>query len=84
MAGNSLLQRLDGLEHKFDEIATLITDPAVIADMKRYVKLNKEYHDLERIMEARKEYKTALSNIEQAKEILDTESDAEMREMAKM
>ncbi|MBO4529139.1 MAG: peptide chain release factor 1 [Paludibacteraceae bacterium] len=84
MAENSLLERLDGLEHKFEEISTLITDPAVIADMKRYVKLNKEYHDLELIMNARKEYKNALSNIAQAKEILDSESDPEMREMAKM
>ena len=78
MAENSLLERLDGLEHKFQEISTLITDPAVIADMKRYVKLNKEYHDLELIMNARKEYKNTLSNISQAKEILENESDAEL------
>ena len=84
MAENSLLEKLDGLEHKFQEISTLITDPAVIADMKRYVKLNKEYHDLELIMNAKKEYQNALSNIKQAKEILETESDSEMREMAKM
>ena len=84
MAENSLLEKLDGLEHKFQEISTLITDPAVIADMKRYVKLNKEYHDLELIMNAKKEYQSALSNIQQAKEILETENDAEMKEMAKM
>ncbi len=83
MAENSLLEKLDGLEHKFEEIATLITDPAVIADMKRYVKLNKEYHDLELIVQARKEYVAALSNIKQAKEILETESDPDMRAMAK-
>ena len=84
MAENSLLEKLEGLEHKFQEISTLITDPAVIADRKRYVKLNKEYHDLELIMNAKKEYQSALSNIQQAKEILETESDAEMRDMAKM
>ena len=50
MAGkNSLLEKLDGLMARFEEVATLITDPAVIADMKRYVKLNKEYRDLEKI-----------------------------------
>ena len=40
MSENTLLQRLEGLEHKFEEVSTLITDPSVIADMKRYVKLN--------------------------------------------
>ena len=61
----------------------LITDPAVIADMKRYVRLNKEYSELEKILTAVKAYKTALANIEEAKEILDKESDVEIREMAK-
>ena len=84
MSENTLLQRLEGLEHKFEEISTLITDPSVIADMKRYVKLNKEYRDLERIVSARKEYVRVLSNIAEAKSILETESDPEMREMAKM
>lgn len=79
----TLLEKLDGLQHKFEEISMLITDPAVIADMKRYVKLNKEYSELEKILTAVKEYKTALANIEEAKEILDKESDAEIREMAK-
>lgn len=83
MSEKTLLEKLDGLQHKFEEISTLITDPAVIADMKRYVKLNKEYHDLEKIMKARDEYRIALSNLTEAKEILDTENDAEMREMAK-
>lgn len=83
MAEKSLLEKLDGLENRFKEISTLITDPAVIADMKRFVKLNKEYSDLERIMKARKEYKTTLANIAEAKTLLDNETDAEMREMAK-
>ncbi|MBE6326928.1 MAG: peptide chain release factor 1 [Bacteroidales bacterium] len=83
MAENTLLQKLEGLEIKFKEISTLITDPAVIADMKRFVKLNKEYSDLERIMKTKKEYETALKNIAEAKEILQTEDDPDMREMAK-
>lgn len=78
-----MLSRLDGIEHKFQEISTLITDPAVIADMKRFVKLNKEYSDLEQIMKARQEYMTMLAHISEAKEILESESDPEMREMAK-
>jgi peptide chain release factor 1 len=83
MAENTLLAKLAGLEHKFEEISTLITDPSVIADQKRFVKLNKEYRDLEKIMQAKKEYETMLSNLQEAKEILNTESDPEMREMAK-
>lgn len=84
MAEQSLLEKLDGLQFKFEEISTMITDPAVIADMKRFVKLNKEYHELELLMNARKEYKNLLSNYAEAKKILETENDEEMREMAKL
>lgn len=83
MAEKNLLEKLEGLQHKFDEISTLITDPSVISDQKRYVKLNKEYHDLQRILEKKGEYEIALSNLAEAKEMLDSETDSEMREMAK-
>lgn len=83
MAEKTLLEKLEGLEHKFEEISTLITDPAVISNMKRFVKLNKEYRDLEKIMQAQKDYRTMLSHLQEAKDILAIESDAEMREMAK-
>ena len=84
MADNStILEKLDGLVARFEEISTLITDPAVIADQKRYVKLTKEYKDLDDLMKARKEYIQLLGNIEEAKNILSNESDADMREMAK-
>ncbi|MDD3079661.1 MAG: peptide chain release factor 1 [Paludibacter sp.] len=83
MAEKTLIEKLEGLQHKFEEISTLITDPAVITDQKRYVKLNKEYHDLELILNAKKEYEMALAHLSEAKEILDTENDPEMREMAK-
>ncbi|MDR1737462.1 MAG: peptide chain release factor 1, partial [Candidatus Symbiothrix sp.] len=46
MSQNSLLEKLDSLSGRFEEVSTLITDPAVIADMKRFVKLNKEYREL--------------------------------------
>ncbi len=81
---SSLLDKLDGLQHKFEEISLLITDPAVIADMNRYVKLNKEYSELSKLMDARKEYKTALLNIQEAKDILANGNDPEMKEMARM
>jgi len=83
MEDNSILKRLEGLRHKFEEIGQQITDPAVIADMKRYISLNKEYRELEPIVEAYEKYKNILSNIDSSREILATEKDEEMREMAK-
>ncbi|MFV0272140.1 MAG: peptide chain release factor 1 [Macellibacteroides fermentans] len=83
MAESNLLERLDGLVSRFEEVGTLITDPAVIADMKRFVKLNKEYRDLEKIVAARSEYIKMKNGIEDAKEILENEQDPEMKEIAK-
>jgi peptide chain release factor 1 len=83
MDNNKLLSRLEGLTNRFEEVSTLITDPSVISDMKRFVKLNKEYHDLEKIIVARNQYKLLSDHLNEAKEILDTENDPEMREMAK-
>ena len=74
---------LEGLVARFEEVSTLITDPAVIADQKRYVKLTKEYKELGDLMNARKEYMQVLRGIEEAKEIIANETDQEMREMAR-
>ena len=79
-----ILDKLEGVKLRFEEVGQLITDPDVINDMKRYVRLNKEYKDLEPLVESYNEYKNILSNITSAKEILATEKDEEMREMAKM
>lgn len=78
-----LLSRLDGLDGRFEEVSTLITDPGVIADQKRYVKLTKEYHDLEEILRVKHEYEQALRSIEESKEILASEQDEEMRMLAR-
>ena len=78
----TLLTRLDGIESRFEEVSTLITDPAVIADMKRYVRLNKEYKELERLTAATRRYRTLLGNLDEARMLLDTETDPEMRQMA--
>ncbi|MBQ8220371.1 MAG: peptide chain release factor 1 [Bacteroidaceae bacterium] len=83
MAENSLMARLDGLVGKYEEIELLITDPAVIADMRRFVKLNKEYKELGALMEARARYMQLTRQLEEAKELFATESDADMREMAR-
>lgn len=63
MSENSLLDKLEHLVARFEEVGTLIADPSVIADMDRYVKLNKEYSDLQKIVEARNEYKLALTTL---------------------
>lgn len=83
MGQESLSDKLDVLVMRFEEIGKLITDPDVISDMKRYVKLNKEYRDLEKIVNANKEYQQILNNIKEAKNILENESDSELREIAK-
>ena len=83
MAENNLLARLDGLVGKYEEIELLITDPAVIADMRRFVKLNKEYKELGALMEARARYMQLIRQLDEAKELFATESDADMREMAR-
>ena len=80
---NSLLEKLDGLKSRFEEVSLLVTDPNVIADQQRYVKLTREYRDLEHILQARKEYVEALSGSDEARELMQTESDPEMKEMAR-
>lgn len=82
MAAHSLLDKLEHLITRFGEVATLITDPEVISDMKRFVRLNKEYSDLQKIVEVRNEYKAALDSIAEARQMLDNESDADLRQLA--
>lgn len=83
MAENALLQRLEGLDARFEEIGTLITDPNVIADQKRYVKLTKEYKSLENLLNTTNKYRRMLRDIDDAKLLLETEKDEDMRAMAR-
>ena len=76
-----MLEKLEAIKNRFDEVSELIVDPNIISDMKQYIQLNKEYKDLQPIIESYQEYKNILSNIENAKEML---KDDEMKEMAKM
>jgi peptide chain release factor 1 len=79
-----MLDRLQIIKQKFDEISDLIIQPDVISDQKRYVQLNKEYKDLKSLVEKRDEYLKLMGNMKEANEILADGSDAEMVEMAKM
>lgn len=81
---NDLLSKLEAIHFRFVEVGKMITDPEIISDMKRYVKLNKEYKDLEEMDAMYFRYKDVVNNIRSSREMLETETDPEMREMAKM
>ena len=81
---NLILEKLEGVKERFEEVQKLIAEPEIIVDMKRYIQLNKEYKNLEPIIDAFKEYKNVLSNIKSSREMLEKEKDVEMREMAKL
>lgn len=81
---SNLLQKLQSIKERWEEVSQLIVDPEIISDMDRYVKLNKEYKDLEVFVQTHDEYKNILDNIESSREIISKEKDEEFREMAKM
>ena len=73
-----MLEKLQIIQQRFDEVSDLIIQPDIISDQKRYVQLNKEYKDLSKLMEKSKVYKELLSNQEEAMEIIKDGSDDEM------
>jgi peptide chain release factor 1 len=79
-----LIEKLEAIKGRYDEIAQELVHPEVISDMKKYTRLNKEYSELSEIIDVYKEYKNLLSNIETNKDILKNEKDTELKEMAKM
>ena len=78
-----ILSKIDGIEAKFHEVSLLITDPSVIADQARYVRLNRDYHTLEQVLKVTNQYKHALAALEDAKQVFYNESDPELKEMAR-
>ncbi len=79
-----MIEKLNIVKQRFDEVNDLIIQPEVISDQKRYIELNKEYKDLKALMDVREKYIEHTSNIEEAQEIISDGSDAEMTDMAKM
>lgn len=79
-----MLDRLNLVKQRFDEVNDLIIQPEIISDQKRYVELTKEYKDLKKLMDERAKYIELINNIDEAKEIISDGSDKEMLEMAKM
>jgi peptide chain release factor 1 len=79
-----MLEKLQIVEQRFDEVSDLIVQPDIISDQKRYIQLNKEYKELSLLVEKIKMYKTSLSNLKEAESLLKVEKDSEMITMAKM
>ena len=79
-----MLEKLQIVKNRFDEVSDLIIQPDIISDQKQYVQLNKEYKDLNALMKKRELYIMATNHIEEAEEILADGSDLDMVEMAKM
>ena len=78
-----MVDKLEAIKHRFEEVGQLIVQPDAMSDMKRYSQLNKEYRDLEKIVSKYDEYILVSSNLKNAKSVLETEKDPEFREMAK-
>ncbi len=78
-----MLDKLEAIKERFEEVSQQITMPEVVSDMTKFTRLSKEYKDLEKIVYQYKNYKNVLSNIEGAKDIIANEKDEELRELAK-
>ncbi len=83
MDNNIIIEKMEGVKSRFEDLQRDISSPDVVSDIKRYVKLNKEYKQLQPLIETYAEYKSVLSNIETDKDIIENEKDEELREMAK-
>jgi peptide chain release factor 1 len=79
-----MLDKLEAINQRYLDVEKLISSPNAMDDMKLYIQLSKEYKDLEPIIKIYKTYDLLLSNIAEAKEVLSTTEDLEMKEMAKM
>jgi peptide chain release factor 1 len=78
-----MFTQLENLRGKFFEVGKSLSDPGATTDMKRFAQLNREYRELEKVVKVFDAYKLVLGNIETNKQILNTESDEEFRDMAK-
>jgi peptide chain release factor 1 len=83
MAENSLLEKVLSLQDKYKKLEQQLADPEVIADMKKFVQLNKDYKELQPIIAAGLEYKRLVDELAQAKDILINEKDEDLKEMAR-
>jgi len=80
---SSIIDKLDAIKARFDELGIAMTNPEIVSDNKKYTQTSKEYRKLEKIVVVYQQYKTCCDNLEFAKEILETENDEELRQLAK-
>ncbi|OKL40874.1 peptide chain release factor 1 [Pontibacter flavimaris] len=78
-----MLDKLEAINQRFEEVSQLLIQPDVASDMKKFKALNKEYKDLDKIVVEYKKYLNILSNIDNAKQVIATEKDEDFRQMAK-
>ncbi len=78
-----ILDKLKGVNDRFEQVEKNLSEPTIITDREKFIKLNKEYKSLEPITTAYKNYKNIVQNIQSSKELLAVENDPEMRQMAK-
>ena len=79
-----MLEKLKILQQRFNELSDLLTQPDIISDQSRYIKISKEYKELKTVVDKKNEYEAVLSNISEAKEIIKKENDKEMIELANL
>lgn len=79
-----MIEKLEEIKLRFQEVGQLLSQPAVVNDMKKYAQLSKEYRDLEKVVKKYDQFSAILNDLQHAKEVLETEKDAELRELAKM
>ncbi|MBL7711461.1 MAG: PCRF domain-containing protein, partial [Chitinophagaceae bacterium] len=80
---SAIIEKLEAIKARFDDLGIALTNPEVVGDNKRFMTVSKEYHKLEKVIEPYRRYRACLDGIAFGKEVLETESDAELRDMAK-
>ncbi|MBE7510618.1 MAG: peptide chain release factor 1 [Bacteroidia bacterium] len=78
-----MLEKLEALKHRFEELGQQLSDPSATADMKRFQQLSKQYKELEEVVEKYNRYSKVVNNYDQAYQVLNTEKDADLKQMAK-
>jgi peptide chain release factor 1 len=81
---NGMIEKLEEINHRFEEVGQLLAQQGVVSDIKKFTQLSKEYRDLEKVVVRYRAYRSILDGLDHAREVLETEKDPEMRELAKM
>ncbi len=79
-----MIDKLEEINHRFEEVGQLLAQQGVVSDIKKFTQLSKEYRDLEKVVIKYRAYRSIIEGLDHAREVLETEKDPEMRELAKM